>query len=348
MGDCIIICPNKSISPVLENMIKAIGENGDFTIIKKFNPKFNFTNKKIVFAVQLNELGFDIPMLNFIEKLNKYNNNAFLNSKGAVIIQSPNELNTKRVPQDLIYMANNLGCAFMGHPLVEATGSLNNFKTWQKVLNDLSLEEICYEMCKRLGKRLILFTPVRSEPKILVLYSTPHKKSNTLDFWNMIKKYLPNYDIKEIELEHGKIYDCKGCKYEYCIHFGERNSCFYGGVVVDEVLPSIEESNVIVWLCPNYNDAISANLTATINRLTVLYRKITFHNKKIFAIAVSGNSGSDSVIKQVLGALNINKGFILPPNFSIHATANDPNAIVTVPNIENIAKEFGSRITSQI
>ena len=175
MGDCIIICPNKSISPVLENMIKAIGENGDFTIIKKFNPKFNFTNKKIVFAVQLNELGFDIPMLNFIEKLNKYNNNAFLNSKGAVIIQSPNELNTKRVPQDLIYMANNLGCAFMGHPLVEATGSLNNFKTWQKVLNDLSLEEICYEMCKRLGKRLILFTPVRSEPKILVLYSTPHK-----------------------------------------------------------------------------------------------------------------------------------------------------------------------------
>jgi len=67
----------------------------------------------------------------------------------------------------------------------------------------------------------------------------------------------------------------------------------------------------MIWLCPNYNDAISAKLMAVINRLTVLYKRVKFWDKTLFSIIVSGNSGSDCVAEQLLGTLNINKGLRL-------------------------------------
>ena len=114
--------------------------------------------------------------------------------------------------------------------------------------------------------------------------------------------------------------------------------------MTENVLPAIEKADSIVWLCPNYNDAIAANLTATINRLTVLYHKTGFHDKSTFGVIVSGNSGSDSVAKQLIGALNINKGFRLPPYAIITETANDPNSIFKIEGIENKAKIFAKHM----
>ncbi|MCJ7687863.1 MAG: NAD(P)H-dependent oxidoreductase, partial [Clostridiaceae bacterium] len=124
--------------------------------------------------------------------------------------------------------------------------------------------------------------------------------------------------------------------------------CFYGGIMIHDVLPSIVESDAIIWLCPNYNDAVAANLTAVINRLTVLYRKIDFYDKTTFAVVVSGNSGSDSISKQLIGALNINKGFRLPPYFSIMAIANDPREIFNIPQIQETTKDFAENIKKEI
>lgn len=78
--------------------------------------------------------------------------------------------------------------------------------------------------------------------------------------------------------------------------------------MVKEILTAIEEADCIIWLCPNYNDAISAKLMAVINRITVLYKRVKFGEKTLFSVVVSGNSGSDCVAKQLIGALNINKG----------------------------------------
>ncbi|WDC84159.1 NAD(P)H-dependent oxidoreductase [Caloramator sp. mosi_1] len=92
-------------------------------------------------------------------------------------------------------------------------------------------------------------------------------------------------------------------------------------------LPAIEEADAVVFICPNYNDAVSANLSAVINRITALYRRNPFYDKMLFSVIVSGNSGGDSVAKQLIGALNINKGFILPPYFAIMEIANDMGEI---------------------
>ena len=72
-----------------------------------------------------------------------------------------------------------------------------------------------------------------------------------------------------------------------CLHFGEQGGCFYGGVMQDEVYPAVRAADALVLLCPNYNDALSANLTAFINRLTALFRQTRFYDKAVFAIVVS-------------------------------------------------------------
>jgi multimeric flavodoxin WrbA len=303
--------------------------------------------KKLLFAAELDNIGYDLPLLSFLSFLQDKGNNSLLNSTAIILVHSKNEFSTKRFTQDIIFISNAIGCSFLGHPMVEATGSLMNFSTWKKTLN-LSLEEICTEMCLRLGNRLIAYSDkIISKPKIVVLYSSPHKTSNTLDLWHLVSKHLPNYDIVELQIENGEVQDCKGCSYKLCMHYSRQNSCFYGGVMVENVLPTIEVSDVIVWLCPNYNDSLSANLSAVINRLTVLYNKISFSEKTIFSVVVSGNSGSDSIAKQIIGSLNINKGFKLPPYFSLMATANDPGAIYNVDNIELQAKCFAENFNNQ-
>jgi multimeric flavodoxin WrbA len=287
-------------------------------------------------------------MLSFLSKRVETGEQCFKGSTGSILIYSENQHGTKRTAQDIYNIANNLGCSFIGHPIVEVINSLENFLTWKKTLN-LTLEEIAIKNSKELVHRLLIDNPsVIKNPNILVLYSSPHKTSNTLDLWHMCSKHLKGYDIKELLIDDGEVKDCHGCSYKLCSHYGKNNKCFYGGIMTADVLPSIEKADAIVWLCPNYNDAIAANLTAVINRLTVLYRQISFHNKSIFAVIVSGNSGSDSISKQLVGALNINKGFRLPPYFSFMEIANDPLAIFGVSNIVEKSREFAENIKKEI
>ena len=241
-----------------------------------------------------------------------------------------------------------MGCRFPGHPTVEATHNLNNFLTWQKTSN-LPLLEIYKEQAKELVKKLTEENlKLINRPKILVLHSSLFKTSNTLMFWKMVKENLSGEDIKELHVENGNVVDCRGCSYKTCIHYSEEKSCFYGGIIVKEIFPAIEDADCLIWLCPNYNDAISAKLMGVINRMTVLYKRVKFGDKTLFSIVVSGNSGSDCVAKQLIGALNINKGFRLPPYFVLTATANDPGSIRNIPGIDKKAKKFAENIRREI
>jgi len=348
MKDLFVIVPSKNISPILSEMISKVTYQTNYTIVQDSSHIPNLQNKKIIFVCESTDIDCDFAMLEFFSKLYEKGHQCLLGSAAAVLVHSNTEHGTKRTSQDIIYLANNLGCCFIGHSVVEATSSLRNFLTWQKVI-DISLKEICLNLCSKLRTRLLEHNPLTiNSPKILVLYSNPHKTSNTLDLWHMTSEHLSSYEIRELQIENGEVLDCKGCSYKLCTHYGKHNKCFYGGVMVHDVLPAIEESDAIIWLCPNYNDAIASNLTAVINRLTVLYRKIDFYDKSIFAVVVSGSSGSDSISRQLIGALNINKGFRLPPYFSIMAIANDPGEIFNIPQIHELAKDFSENIRKEI
>lgn len=346
-----VILPNSSPSLQLTKMLKAAIGTYDANIIDSSSLTYNLQNKKILFCLELNEFGFDLKMLTYLSFLfnsKKERNDMFNGSTGALLVHSRTELYTKRAAQDMIFICNSLGCSFIGQPLVEATINLKNFLTWQKTLHH-SLNYICLQMCEKLITRLMQNTLIiLANPKLTVLFSTPHKTSNTMDLWKMVKKNLKGCEFDEIQIENGKIHDCNGCSFKTCLHYSKQNTCFYGGAIVESVLHSIEMANTIVWLCPNYNDALSANITAMINRLTVLYRKINFHSKNIFCIIVSGNSGSDSIAKQLIGALNINKGFRLPRGAFLLETANDPLSILKVESINYTAQCFAQNMLKQI
>ncbi|MCH4888668.1 NAD(P)H-dependent oxidoreductase [Acidaminobacter sp. JC074] len=297
------------------------------------------SDKRIVFVIHLDEIGYDLNILGWLKTLPE---KSFRGSVGSLIVTSPTPYHTKSFAQDVILLANKLGMTFIGHSVLEIVKDYENFKTWQKTI-DLSLETIAMNQGKDLLERLRAFETGKLN-NLIALHASSRKTSNTLTLWHMVRKYVTGLDIREIHIENGTVVDCIGCQFQTCIHYGKNHSCFYGGIMVEEVLPAIETSDALVWVCPNYNDAISANMMAVINRLTVLYRQMSFHDKACYAVIVSGNSGSDTVAKQLIGALNINKGFQLPPNFVIMATANDPLKVLEIEGIEKKAQRMAENI----
>ncbi len=347
MKEYYLILPENP-SSVLKNMIEYATKNIDYEVIDNFNNIPDLKNKKIIFAVELPITGISNNLNNFFIELFNRGKDSLKGSEAILLVHSNYQLYTKTTAQTIIFQSNQLGCRFPGRPLVEATGNLDNFNPLIKVYN-LSNEEICYKLCEELGERFKKenVLPIK-DPKILVVHSSNWNTSNTLLLWQMVKEHLNYENILEINVGNGNIVDCAGCPYTTCKHFGQQTKCFYGGIIVEELYPAILESDAIIFICPNYNDMISANLVAVINRLTALFRKTKFYDKTLFSIIVSGHSGGDALAKQLISSLNINKTFRLPPYFSLMATANDRGEIKKVPNIEILAKEFAVNIAIEI
>lgn len=305
-------------------------------------------NKRILFAISLGESGINLEYYGILKKI-RLDQSCMEGSVAGIIVDGNSELYTKSVARGLTLCANMAGCTFVGKPLVEGTKSLDNFATMAKILNVDNLEAYL-EAGKKLVHQIMAFQPIRKKtPNILVLHASSHETSNTIGLWNLVKKQVaPSCKITEISLRNGTVMDCIGCPYKMCLHFGEGNSCYYGGVIVEQVYPAILACDALVLLCPNYNDAISANLSAFVNRLTALFRKTGFYEKHVFSIIVSGYSGSDIVAEQLIAGLNMNKSFVLPSHFAMMETANNPGSIFQCENIEARAEAFGKNILAHI
>lgn len=347
MSEYFVISPG-DISAQLEEMLKSVLSGKNAVRITNKTELPDLKEKKIIICAEISPIGLCIPLYEIVSELQSRGCDPLEGSSAILLLHSSNELYTKSTATFIIFLLNQLGCRFPGHPAVEATGSLSNFATWRKT-KSAPLQDICLELCFNLGERFAVYAPKAVEgPSILALHSSFAGTSNTLALWNMVKTHLTSCAIQELHVENGKVLDCKGCSFKTCTYYSINNSCFYGGMMVEEILPAIERSDAVIWLCPNYNDAISANLAAVINRMTALYRKTPFYNKTLFSIIVSGNSGSDSVARQLTDALCINKGFNLPPRFALMATANDPGSISKIPGIKTTAKEFAENMLKQI
>ena len=301
---------------------------------------------KQFFIIELDEIGESIAANAYLKKEMAHFNAegvcSFKNVVAALVIISKDQCYTKSYAKKFIFLANKMGCEFIGHPLVERVEGYLNFKTWSKTI-DKPLEEIEKIQISKLINRLSNYDFLRKEKlKVLVLHAGHKGISNTLMYWDMIRNQLDmnKLEIEELHVEEGKITDCYGCSFETCTYYSMDKSCFYGGFVVESLFPMIEKADILVWICPNYNDAISAKLMAVINRLTALYRKITFNDKYVLSVVVSGNSGNDSVAGQLIGALIINKGFRLPPAFAAMAIANDPGEIADVKDIAKNVSDY--------
>ncbi len=325
----------KRLDQVLEFALAGISHR-EITNVEAFK---NLRGKRLLFAVNLGESGINLEYYQYLKEM-RLNLNLLEGCVGGLILDGNSELYTKSVARELVFAANQAGCAFPGRPLVEGTRVLFNFKVQAKNLNTDCFSAYL-EASRALVRQIIDYkkNPMK-KPNLLVLHASNHKTSNTMTLWNLIKESLSECTVQEISLRNGAIQDCAGCPYTMCMHYSAHSNCYYGGVVVEQVYPAVLECDAVVVLCPNYNDAVSANISATINRLTALFRKQRFYEKKLFAVIVSGYSGGDIVAQQLIGALNMNKSFALPEKFCMLETANDPGSILQINGISGRSQIF--------
>ncbi len=304
--------------------------------------------KRLLFAVAVDEYGPDETFCALLRALRRAPG-CLSGCVGAVVVDGGGELYTKQAAQELVLAANLAGCAFMGKPLVEGTASLYNQHILARQL-ELGWYETYVHQIGRLAARLSAFTPPKfSAPRLLMLHASSNQRSNTVWLGRETLARLPDaIGTREICLQNGAIYDCRGCSYAACAHFAESSTCFYGGTLSSEVLPVITQSDALLFLCPNYNDAVSANMTALFNRLTSLLVKQDLFQKYLFGVVVSGYSGSDLVARQLLGAMCLNKTAMLPPNFCLLQTAHDAGAAQRLPAIGQTLDAFAAHIAATL
>ena len=251
---------------------------------------------RILFALPLDEAGQNFAYFSMLARLRR-EKNLLEGCTGGLIVDGPGELYTKSTAAELALAMNQAGCALVGRPLVEATGSLANFRIQAKNLG-VDLAGAYEAAARELADQAESFSfPARERPNLLALHASSRHTSNTMDLWGEVQKRLsPRWQVEEIGLR----------------------------------------------MCPNYNDALSANLTAFINRLTALFRQTRFYDKAVFALVVSGYSGSDTVARQLISALNMNKSFYLPPRFALLETANAPGEALSAPGIQDRLDRFAA------
>ena len=323
-----LICPGPE-SPRLSALLAAVRKAHPFQQVSWMTD--DLRDRRLLIAAAIPPSGVNLELYQLLAFLRTHPG-CLAGSTAGVVIDGTGDLYTKAAGRDLVLSASQAGCVFPGRPLVEATGSLRNF-TVQARNAGCGLEE-AYQL---------------AVADLMDRVSTFRATSNTLALWGTVRAHLEDRcDITEVGLRNGTMEDCAGCPYTTCLHFGEQGDCFYGGVMVQEVYPAVREADAVVLLCPNYNDALSANLSACINRLTALYRTTSFADKAVFAIVVSGYSGGDIVARQVVSALNMNKGFWLPADFCMLETANDKGEAMALPGIGALANQFAINILRQL
>ena len=299
--------------------------------------------QKLLFALSLGDTGTNLEYAKMLARLRR-EPDLLEGCTAGLIVDGATPLYTKSTAAELTLAANLAGCAFVGRPLVEGTGSLVNFRIQAKNLNT-DLMGAYRAAAKELVEQLNVPFARKEKPELLILHASSHHTSNTMALWEQTKARLDDaFTYTEIGLRNGTLSDCSGCPYTVCLHFGEKGSCFYGGLMRDEVYPAVRRCDGIVMLCPNYNDALSANLTAFINRLTALFRQTRFYDKALFAIVVSGYSGGDILARQLISAMNMNKSFYLPGRFALLETANDPGEALAAQGMAQRLDGFAANI----
>lgn len=310
-------------------------------------------HKKILFLCDLNAIGRD-PLLDqlLIYLKRPENANCLRGSFVAMINRSGSDWYTKTFARSWLLQLNMLGASVIGKPLVELLPAFENLMTWQKQTH-LPLEIVAQNRIVDLVRRLSQSENVKlKKPKILVLHASKVSESNTLALWHLVLQSLKTsgrpFDYSEIYIERGSITDCIGCPFEVCVNEAKQLNCVVGGQFVDQILPALEWADAIVWVCPNYNDTISADLISVVNRMSGFYRTRDLSKKRVYGVIVSGNSGTDAVAHQLVGSLNVNKGFVLPPVFCLSEIASGPLSVLQKADALDKSSRFACEMINEM
>lgn len=318
----------------------------DYTWVSSHAAKeMNFCNSRVVLVSKINALGIDGDMFSFLEKV--LEKQSFENATVGAFVESDTELHTRDAGVQYLYIANKAGANLPGKALVEAIIGEENFVPLSGPLG-LEPTKILDGQLKNLHNRMEAEIK-RAEKPILSVWTIGRPGiSATRELWERIEPHLQGIEIDLLSFGDENIRDCRGCAYAICKEKGQQTSCIYEDYVVEKIYPSIEKSDSILLLTPNYNDMMPANFVSAINRLTALFRKRKFYDKKIFAAIVAGHTGQERLSQQIIGALNINKTFYVPKRFSLEVRAHNADAVRENAEIGKKARAFGKHVRSEL
>ena len=244
-----VLLPENEYSPALRALLSPLLPPGS-VILDPDESLDGLQNRRLLFAVALDEGGCNQSYYRMLSRLRR-SETLLRGCVAGCVVTGVGEFYTKDVARDMVFAANQAGCAFLGRPLVEATGSLRNFRT-QALVGGVDEETAFRAAISELLGRLTDWHKPAPIRRVLALHASQRATSNTLALWELVKAGLPaDMEVQEICLRNGTMADCNGCSYTACLHFGEQGGCFYGGPMVDEVYPAIRRCDALVMLCAN-------------------------------------------------------------------------------------------------
>lgn len=304
--------------------------------------------KRILFALTTGSFGVNPGCMDMVRVMRKHPD-GLENSVAGIIVDGQEEWYTKALAREVAFAANTSGCWFVGRPLAEGTKSLYNYQVLAGKTGSSLYEAYLKEAGEVIGRVMSFERKCAPRPRLLTIHSCNPATSNTYAAYKLMQNVLSEcLAVREISLRDSMVFDCAGCAYEQCMYYSRDAKCYYGGTITEEIFPALEACDALLLLCPNYNDALGAGLTAMINRLTSLFRKRPFFDKALFALVVSGYSGSDIICRQLIDALNMNKSFLLPGHFCFTETAGAAGSILERPDIAERTASFARHIAACI
>ncbi|MFM9412838.1 NAD(P)H-dependent oxidoreductase [Peptococcus simiae] len=302
--------------------------------------------RHILFAVSLDESGMNAELDAMKRRLAR-DPSLLHGSTGALLVDGPGDLFTKSVAREIVFYTNRAGCAFIPKALVEGIGDLYNFELRAQLLDTDLASAYGYHLAELVDRLQEDRPPLLVPPaRLLAVAATSRMKvANTVCFWELVREALPApLETDFMNLGKGQIADCRGCSYAACTERG----CPDRDLMVESGFDRVAQADALLVLAPNLNDGLGPDLVAFINRLTHLANTDRITGQWLYAIIVSGYSGSDLLARQLLNAFCLNKGFRLPPYFAAMVTANRPRAILERDHIKERARLFARQIAATL
>lgn len=126
-----VLLPKNAYSSALEEMLTPLLPLGSVFADPERDLE-GLQGRRLLFAVALDEGGCNEAYYHMLSRLRR-DVSLLTGCVAGVIVTGVGEFYTKDVARDMVFAANQAGCAFLGRPLVEATGSLRNFRVQAQI-----------------------------------------------------------------------------------------------------------------------------------------------------------------------------------------------------------------------
>ena len=194
----------------LDGVLRHALAGQEFQVVRRAEELSGLEGRRLLLALPLGDTGVNLEYTRMLSRLRK-EPKLLEGCTGGLIVDGAGELFTKSAASEAALTLNMAGCALVGRPLVEGTGSLANFAVQAKNLGADLMGAYRHAAAELAGQVERFGFPKKERPEVLVLHASSHHTSNTMDLWSKVRERMEGRcDLREIGLRNGTLSDCSG------------------------------------------------------------------------------------------------------------------------------------------